>query len=250
MQRRTALLGLLAYPLLCAANGRRFVVFDNMFYRGKPVTAADGLVLSNILYEGVIWPHDAGFGVAPPRAAFASLVAAHARNPGPLVLDIERLPLSGDAARRNLDVLATLAEWAREAAPGKAVGYYGTNTLTRVPPASLELARTLARHVDALFPPMYTFDDDRAAWARRADNEAAEARALAPGRPVYFYLWPQYHDGTPRQFQFLDADTWAFQLRTALRVADGIVLWSPGRFDWTDATGWWAATQRFVRELR
>jgi hypothetical protein len=30
-------------------------------------------------------------------------------------------------------------------------------------------------------------------------TEAAEARALGPGKSVYFYFWPLYRDGTPRQ---------------------------------------------------
>jgi hypothetical protein len=27
------------------------------------------------------------------------------------------------------------------------------------------------------------------------------------------------------------------------------VLWSPSRFDWDDTSGWWAATQEFMRSL-
>ena len=96
---------------------------------------------------------------------------------------------------------------------------------------------------------MYTFDDDRQTWAKRAYAEAAEDRALAPGKPVFFYLWPQYHDGTPKQFQYVDAAFWKFQLRTARRDVEGIVLWSPSRFDWDDTSGWWAATQEFMRSL-
>jgi hypothetical protein len=28
--------------------------------------------------------------------------------------------------------------------------------------------------------------------------------ALGPGKAAYFDLWPQYHDGTPKHFQFID----------------------------------------------
>jgi hypothetical protein len=228
-----------------------FGVFDNMSYRGKPDTTLDGLVLSNIVYEGSIWPHDKNYGVLPSRDAFDAVIRAHMANRGPLVLDIERLPLSGspETVRQHLKVLATLADWARASAPGKVVGYYGTGTLTHVPPTNVTAARELARHVDAFFPPMYSFDDDHQAWAKRAEAEAAEDRALAPGKPLFFYLWPQYHDGTPKQFQYVDAAFWQFQLRTARRDADGIVLWSPGRFNWDETNGWWTATQEFMRSL-
>jgi len=45
-------------------------------------------------------------------------------------------------------VLATLADWTRADAPGKAVGYYGYNTLTGVPPED----RTYARAADGGSP--------------------------------------------------------------------------------------------------
>jgi hypothetical protein len=229
-----------------------FVIYDNLFYRGKPDTLREGLVPSNIIYEGKIWPRKSDYGSLPNRAEFQATVRDHIANPGPLVLDIEELPLKGpqDVALRNLEVLTKLADWAREAAPGKFVGYYGTNTLSNVPSANLGYAWELARHVDAFFPPMYTFDDDRAKWERRAKAAQREARQLDDKKPVYFYMWPQYHDGTPKQFQFIDASYWKFQLETARRYSDGIVLWSPSRNDWNDATGWWTATVEFSHAVR
>ena len=107
-----------------------FAVYDNMFYRGKPDTAEVGLIASNIVYENKIWPHGVNEGLLPPRDAFAALVREHAVNPGPLVLDIERLPLKGapDTVQQHLETLTALADWARAAAPGKPLGYYGTGT--------------------------------------------------------------------------------------------------------------------------
>lgn len=260
MKLRTAVILLLAFACVgvcpnhsaVAQDQRSFTIYDNLFYRGKPDTARDGLVVANILYENKIWPPGGAFGVLPSQTAFAAIVDLHIANPGPLVIDIEKLPLKGspETARHNLETLAKLADWAHEAAPRKIIGFYGTNALSRVPPAYLPYARELARHVDAFFPPMYTFDDDRTAWEERARESAAEARELGPGKPVYFYLWPQYHDGTPKAFQYVDAGYWKFQLETARRYSDGIVLWSPSKYDWNDATSWWSVTQRFAHALR
>ncbi len=236
-------------PSSTTTAGGAFVVYDDMFYRGKPNTNPDGLIASNILYERSIWPHNEDHGTLPDRAAFQALVRSHIENPGPLVIDVETLPLKGADAQRNLKILETLADWARAAAPGKVVGFYGSNTLTRVAAADLPYARELATHVDALFPPAYTFNDDRDAWAKRAQAAAAEARSLVAGKPVYFYLWPQYHDGTPKQFEYVDAGYWSFQLKTVRGLGDGIVLWGPSKFDWDDATGWWRATQAFMQGL-
>jgi hypothetical protein len=222
-----------------------------MFYIGKPDTRPYGLIESNLIGEGQIWPHGQNHGVLPGRGAFDAIVAAHSANPGPVVLDIETLPLKGSAEtiRQHLNVLATLADWTREDTPGKTVGYYGYNTLTGVPAADRVYAQELARHVDAFFPSMYTFDDVRSAWATRAQGEAAEDRALAAGKPVLFYLWPQYHDNTAKQFQYIDADYWHFQLETAYRHADGIVLWGSSRFHCDETSGWWKVTVEFLRQV-
>src|SRR5215468_10402098 len=74
------------------AGGPSFIVYDNMFYRGKPNTLQDGLVGSNIVYENHIWPQGQNLGTLPDRSAFQRIVRAHSGNPGPLVLDIEKLP--------------------------------------------------------------------------------------------------------------------------------------------------------------
>src|ERR1700680_2467180 len=65
----------LAGPALASAVP--FAMYDNMFYRGKPDATQDGFVVSNILYEGVIWPHNRNYGVLPNRAAFEAMVRAH-----------------------------------------------------------------------------------------------------------------------------------------------------------------------------
>lgn len=249
----TLALAILFFSGLAVAQARTpFMVYDNMFYRGKPNTTAAGLVVSNIIYENKIWPDEKDYGRLPNRTTFVGLVRAHMENPGPLVLDIEKMPLKGSAevVRHNAETLATLADWAHEAAHGKVIGFYGTNTLSKVPQENLSYARELARHVDAFFPPVYTFDDDRNAYEKRAKDCFEEARSLDPKKPIYFYLWPQYHDGTPKQFQFIDMSYWEFQLETALRFSNGIVLWSPSRYDWSDSTGWWAATREFLHATR
>jgi hypothetical protein len=244
----------LAVPALGGATdpSASFVVYDNLFYRGKPSTARAGLIASNILYENRIWPDKQDVGKLPDREAFQALVHAVSVNPGPLVIDIESLPLRASLAeaRRNEEILAQLADWAKQAAPGRPVGFYGTNTLSNVPAASLGLAKELATHVDAFFPPMYTFDDDRSAWETRAKATAMEARTLDPHKPIYFYLWPQYHDGTPKAFQFIDAEYWQTQLIASHREANGVVLWSPSRYEWNDQTGWWRSTVEFIRNIR
>jgi len=254
MRDKFLIVGVLAIAAACfagksLASSRPFTVYDNLFYQGKPNTAPAGLIASNILYEEAIWPHKVNYGKLPERSVFEATVLKSLTNPGPLVLDIEHLPLKGDATTvaQHLHTLEKLADWAREAAPGRKVGFFGTNTLQKIDPANLADARRLGRHVDAVFPELYTHGSDQDNWKKDALAAVAEAHSVAPGKPVYLYLWPQYVTGSKHQFEYFSADDWQFELSTSRDIANGVVLWSPSRFKWDDASGWWEATQKFLR---
>jgi hypothetical protein len=234
---------------LCV-RGAAFPVYDNMFYSGQPETATAGLVKCNILYQIAIWPKGRDMSVLPDKAAYQQLVRQHSVNPGPFVIDIEKLPLKGEAAEHNLAILSTLADWAREVLPGKPIGFYGYNTLSNISKSRIPLAKQLAAHVDVFFPSMYTFNDDQPAREAKMKAEADEDHMLGPGKPLYFYLWPQYHDKTPKAFQFVSSDYWRFQLDNAKKYGDGVVIWSSSKFAWNDATGWWEATIKFVQQTQ
>jgi hypothetical protein len=107
---------------------RSFPVYDNMFYIGKPDTKQYGLIPSNIIDEGHIWPHGQNYGVLPSRSSFDAIVAAHMAYPGPIVLDIEKLPLKGSPGtiRQHLQVLETLADWTHADAQARPSGITAT----------------------------------------------------------------------------------------------------------------------------
>jgi hypothetical protein len=71
--------------------------------------------------------------------------------------------------------------------------------------------------------------------------------------PVYAYLWPQYHENTPRQWQFLDPDLWKFELETLYPLTDGVVIWTSNKdanhqiISWDERMPWWQATREFIR---
>lgn len=246
------LLGTTAVLSLAEVSATVFPIYDNMLYKGKPDTGQYGLIPSNILYENKFWPNRQTMGTLPDREIFQALVRAACVNPGPLVIDVESISLrtSPDAARHNAETLAKLADWAHQAAPGKIIGYYGTNTLTDVPQPNFSAARGLAQHIDAFFPPLYTFDDDRSRWEKRAQVSREQARELDPNKPVYFYLWPQYHVGSVRALRYVNGDYWKFQLETARRYGDGIVIWGSSKYVWDERSGWWNATREFAASMQ
>ena len=231
---------------------KSFAIYDNMFYKGKPDTTQAGLIPSNVIYEDKIWPNHQQAGALPDHQTFLALVRAASVNPGPVVIDIENVSLrvAPEVARHNAETLAKLADWAHEAAPGKVIGYYGTNTLSDVPQWNFAAARELATHVDAFFPVLYTFDDDRARWEKRAQTSLAQSRALDPNKPVYFYIWPQFHVGSARALRYVNGDYWKFQLETSRQYADGVVIWGSGSYVWDPRSGWWDATEQFSAYLQ
>lgn len=239
-------------PVPQAQPGGRatFKVYDNIFYRGKPDTRRAGLIAADVVYEAKIWRKgctQAEEESLPARSHFDALMKTY-KSAGPLILDVETLKLNSAAHER---VLATLADWAHEDFPGRVVGYYGTHTFDNLSDANRAYGMELAKHVDAMFPSLYTYSDDQNAWATKAQKFIEDARAIAPGKPVYTYIWPQYHEGTKLAGQYLSSTYWAFELETLKKLqVDGVVIWSSSSRSWDDSTGWWEATTSFISSLR
>jgi hypothetical protein len=224
---------------------KQFLVFDNMQYVGKPHTWRDGLHHVNLLSEAQIWPGLKNYGTLPTQSAFATLVRSAVTGRGPLVLDIEKILLTSSA---NADTLSTLADWAHSTVPWCPVGYFGFTQMLNTPAIDYGFASQLGANVQAWFPSVYTRNEDQASWAARAKAAVTQAQSWGPGKPVFLYLWPQYATGTAQQYQYVSEDYWSFQLWTALKYADGVVIWSKATA-WNDETGWWRATKDFIRGL-
>ena len=43
---------------------------------------------------------------------------------------------------------------------------------------------------------------------------------------------------------------WKFELETARKYSDGIVLWGTNTYLWNDKSGWWGATVDFAESLK
>lgn len=239
-----------------ADGGPAFPVYDNTFYRNVNLERV-GAVKSNVVFEAQVaqlaGQNPNGFRgtrpasaelALPSRTAYETLVRNTATHPGPVVLDFETLYLKGSqsVAERRYRKLRTLLDWAHHAVPGRTVGYYGV--LGNTSPRYVKLERKLAVREDALFPSLYTFSDNRPAWLARFKQIMSEAASIAPGKPVYAYVWPQYHGGTKKAGRYLTPDNWSYELTTARRLCSGVVVWSP----WADALdqSWVNATATFM----
>jgi hypothetical protein len=113
--------------------------------------------------------------------------------------------------------------------------------------------RSLAGAVDVLFPSLYTMYPDQAGWRKYAIAQIEEARRYGNGKPVYVFLWPQYHESNLiLGGRYLPADYWLFELMTAKEYADGIVIWGGWSSDnrpveWDENAAWWKVTKEFMK---
>jgi Hyaluronidase len=251
---------LLLLLLSSVALAQQFPVFDATGYTDKPGLTQYGLKPITVAYPAFMWdkPNWDDKTTLPDKAKLQHYVDL-AKPSGILVIDIEHWPISGSGAAQSVKQFQTVLQWAKASDPSLKVGFYGIMpqrdywspnqpthpekmTAWKQNNTGLE---PLASQVDIIFPSLYTFYDDQAGWKKYAIQNIAEARRIAPGKPVYVFLWPQMHSAAGN---FLPADYWTMELQTAKQYADGAVIWCcTGRPKWDDNAAWWKATLTFLK---
>lgn len=272
-----ALLGVLghAMPSHSAATGtataqRPFIIFDATLYKNKPSFAGFPVRPVTLLYEARLFSGSHSPTAMPSENTVRSIGKELSAAPTPVIVDIERWPLKGDAqtVKANADKLSTILSWIKAEAPNIQVGAYGTVPLNdywraiRGPGSKDHSAwqqdndrlEELATHLDALYPSLYAFYPDRQGWVTYAVAQLTEARRKAGGKPVYAFLMPVYHESN-RQLGLhpVEPDYWDLQLSTVAQHADGVVIWggwgTKGPEPWDEDAPWWQVTKRFMSRL-
>ena len=247
-----------------------FTVFDATVYSRKPDMRPFG-VEPVTLFDVLRWwapgeSHDELTRSTAPEA----WVRAQLNHARPLVLDLEAWPTRGDPALigATMDRLKAIVVRLKRAGYSGAIGYYGlppnrdywratkapTSPEYRAWQRENDMLAPIVENVDAIYPSLYTFYDGVAGWKAYAVANLTEARRLSAGKPVYAFLWPQYHNSNLKlSGQFLPADYWKTELETAAQYADGVVIWGGwgdgAPLPWNDNAPWWTVTKAFVGEL-
>jgi hypothetical protein len=123
------------------------------------------------------------------------------------------------------------------------------------------IASQVTPHVDFLAPSCYTFYDsgsqDRERWVAATIAVVQEARRVAPGKPVYPFIWPQFHPSAGRTGEYLPVEFWRLQLDTVRKLVDGVIIW--GGYDvfeknvpypWDEEAPWWRATVGWLKSIK
>ena len=250
----------------------RFVVYDGLLYRNKPDLSVLGIERVSVIDRGIWPPKDPSMTPDPVRVA--KVAGTFPGNEAPVVLDFERFPLIGADAtvRDSVSRLKGIVAAFRKQQPGRRYGFYGAlpiadywravpldpaNAKFRAWQADNDRLKSLGfeTDVDALFPSLYTFYEDREGWRKYAIAQICEARRISK-RPVIVFLWPEFHDSNWRvRERFLPPDYWQMELDVARRYSDGIVLWGGYDLqhdhprDWDEQAPWWQVTKLFMRRV-
>ena len=217
---------------------KAFIVCDNFSYLTKPDgsdTTGQGLVNCTIVNVGTNCWQDKAKHILD-EAALKDEVRKAARKSGPLVYDLEY--------EYDFKLFLNLVKLSHEVVPGCVVGFYGHGLFPDPPRKGQKSeAAELAKAVDAFFPSMYTFDNNREKWKGKLTGLVQAAHQIAPGTPVYPYLWPKYHKGGAKT-GMLSGDHWRFELDAARECgADGVVIWGATT---NNTPPWWQETLKFI----
>lgn len=276
------LLGLMTWNMIPLANGQTqsasspklFPVFDATLYSKKPDLSAYGLSPITVVYAQQFGPQWFKQIDLLPSSELVTSVAREAKLKGhPVVVDIEHWPLKGSPGivQDSLRKYMTVLQWFRGAAPELSPGYYGVPPLRdywraiknqtsqeyRSWKDENDKIHSLADAVDIFYPSLYTFYPDQDGWRKYAIAQIEEARRYGSGKPVYVFLWPQYHESNRiLGGRYLPEDYWRLELETAKQYADGIVIWggwdlkSNRQAKWDDNAPWWTVTKEFMKRLQ
>ena len=246
----------------------KFVVFDGTLYQGKPSAAQLGMKPITVIYQASMWPAKSDDPQSVPDADVVQALALKASQSGSIaVLDVEQWQVTGDPATvaQSVDKYQQTLQMFQQAAPSLQLGYYSVAPIRDYwspidgPQSPNYLAwqqqnntvAPIAQEANALFPSAYTFYTDQAGWQTYAIAQIAEARRIAPGKPVYLFLWPQYDNGQGAQGgDYLPGAYWKMELETAKQYADGVVIWGGWTQTWDSTASWWLTTQKFIAEIR
>jgi hypothetical protein len=253
---------------------RHFPIYEALLFTGMPNFAGLGILPIRVVDAHELWTAGADSGAVPLDRDIRAIAAGGAGPAGMIVVDIENWDTTGPLAtiRASREKYIQTLDRLRAAAPGIKFGLYSVLPDRVYWPAQKprdsaeylgwqktnDAASPIVPHVDALFASLYTFYPDQEGWVHYAAENLREARRISQGKPVYCFLWPQYHDSASTPYALLDGGYWMTELETCGKLADGIVIWGGFRIEgpkfeplaWDPDAPWWKATVEFARRRR
>ncbi|MFM8331388.1 MAG: hypothetical protein ACKN9T_06840 [Candidatus Methylumidiphilus sp.] len=266
---------LLLWQAHCFADGpstleltkAEFKVFDGLLFVNKPDLSPYGIKPIKIAYQAQLWKDGQDISKMPDLLRIKNAVNQLDIKNSILVIDVEHWLVTepnGEYNPENLAKQLQLLATFRKLSPSTQFGNYGipypdywraSNSKGPEQAAQWRIEndrmQAIVDQQDIVMPSLYTFYADRDGWVKYAIAQMAEARRLAKGKPVYVFLWPQYHESNPLLGNdYIHPDYWKMELETVKKYADGIVIWGGWQQTWDDEAEWWKATKEFMNTIK
>ena len=248
-------------------TGKKFRIFNALLYEDMRETNSLCIEKINMLYSWRFFPrgHKDRMTEMPKNKDIKTVIDSISDSNTLNVIDVEHWDLKSDKhARKSAENYFNLIASLKSMSPDKKFGYYGVVPIVDFSRAkqskkSAQYKRwvrensrlsKVADQVDATLPSLYTINSNRKHWLSRATGQISEARRLAVNKPVYPFIWPDYHTQGgkyPKGYE-IEADYWRLQLDYLRNNADGIVLWGGYKQTFSENMKWWQETIRFINE--
>jgi hypothetical protein len=263
-RRVGTLLAVVSLLLLTSSlSAQAFTVYDALLYQNKPDLTKQGLSQLRMIYDSELWP--VGSDKEHPDFSRIGAIAQQLDPNVPVCVDIEQWPTTGkpEVVKQSVAKYKAVIGAFRRGLPSVKIGYYsvipycdywratkakGQRSYDEWLRDNIKL-KEISGPVDFVFPSLYAFYADQKGWETYAIENLKEAKKY--GKPVYAFLWPEYHDSNPTlKGTYVPADYWRLELETCYKYADGIVIWGGWQEQWNENAPWWIETKKFLQKIR
>lgn len=239
-------LGALVAQSCSKAPEKEFVIYDCLFYPGKPDLTADGLQKIKLVYES----HLLTDGVIDMDKVNARIKEVNDAGLKVVSTDIESWYWKDECTSTYMrDSLAKIYDAFRAGIEGVSLGNYG------LPLGTLNIARYVESMAgkteeelcaalmddnkrleasgisDVLYPSLYIYGPDIDQWIADLKTTVEYAKAHFPDKKIVGYIWSQYYDWktSPYYMQFISEEDFLKMLDASYEYLDGVILWAHGR---------------------
>lgn len=250
-------------------TSHKFIFFNLVRYKNTPANLMPYLYPIKIANEKMLLNPDG----SPNENAIKSFAYTCGGN-HPVTLDLETWPYSpGSALTQTIRDFITAVNDFKSVNNTSPVGFYG------VPPKQayqwknidpvnnpsgystwLNVSNALepvAEKTDLFQPSFYAYNPDTTAWRKMVDTTLAAIQRYNQNKPIYAYIWPQYHDNSvPYSLQFMDTAIWHFELEVLYDRTNGCIIWTSNKssdgniISWDPDMLWWQTTKSFMVEKK
>ena len=260
------------------AQKKDFRVYDAMMFVDKPILYDIGLSKINLIYEDSLLSYNPKF----PKIANERILNekklkrtfALIEEKYPICLDIESWTLDRGNMKKSIPKYVNVLKRFNTKYAKSNIGLYGVipyadlnlymNKVTYLKDNSRNWMQdwvfinnnigTLAKNGSVFFPSCYTRFKDKKLWLSIFLAQIEQIKKIDPNQKIYAFIWPQYYSpGMWYNEQLVEKNFWEFQLETAYRYCDGVVIWSPPfkSIDrkpnyWIINADWWLVTKEFI----